>query len=75
MLKTKQIVNKTKKILFLVLTLFLIVVTYKVAIVLKSFQCEKNVFSNPVYQGGSEFKILYKKCMQEKKLFYMLYNQ
>ena len=67
--------NKTKKILFLVLTLFLIVVTYKVAIVVKSSQCEKNVFSNPSYQGGNEFKILYKKCMQEKKLLYMLYNQ
>ena len=61
--------SKKKKILLLITLLmgfFLIMGLYKLTKTIKYAECENNVFSNPEYLGGSNFKALHKKCMREK---------
>lgn len=54
--------------MILALLILLVVISYKAAQVLKSAQCEKEVFSNPEYRGGDEFKDMHNNCMKEKNI-------
>ena len=67
--------TKKKKILSLialVLMLFLAAISYKIVEVLKYAQCEKEVFSNPNYKGGDEFKDMHNSCMKEKNIIELI---
>jgi hypothetical protein len=67
--------SKKKKILSLiaaVLLILLTIVSYKIIEVLKSVQCEKEVFSNPEYRGGDEFRDMRNNCMKEKNIIELI---
>lgn len=64
--------NKIFILIALILTVVCTITIYGLSQVLKYSQCEQEVFRNPEYAGGKEFKALLNKCIKEENIISLI---